>query len=190
MSYIDKQTNIYQRIYRFFRRNVEPDRIATTLDLPLKTVQNVLERFYQSQIKDEADAISSASEEPFLDVYVIPKVRYLVADISGWLTAEHEKKIRTELDNLAKSQWKVIALMMRDVIALDEFVTELLLAFYNQLIDRGRYTAILDPSPAIEAYIVEHKLEEQIPIFGTEKTFEDEAFSRHKASTRKSIRPH
>jgi anti-anti-sigma regulatory factor len=188
MKSVENQMHIYQRIYRFSRRNIKPDKIAMTLDLPIKTVQKVLERFHRSQVHDEHQEEEIKREESFLDVYIVPKVRYLVADISGWLTAVHEKKLRLELDSLSKSQWKVIALQMRDVIALDDSVTELIVAFYNQLLDRGRFTAILDPSPAIESYIIQHNLEQQIPVFGTEKTFEEEAFSRRRIARQHAVR--
>jgi hypothetical protein len=176
--------HIYHRIYRFARRNVDADRIALTLDLPLKTVQRVLDRFAQSEegLGPEIEQEAEKEPETFLDIYIIPKVRYIVADISGWITGPNIEKIQSEFDKLSKSQWKVIALLMRDVMNMDEKGLEAVLTFRDNLAARSRYCAILDPSRSIEAFIDEHQLDERIPIFGTEKTFEDEAFSTRRAS--------
>lgn len=178
--------HIYHRIYRFAHRNVEPNRIALTLDLPLKTVQRVLEKFAQThgQPLESLHGGESGRKaiETFLDVYVIPKVRYVVADFSGWVTSAHKEKLKSELDNLAASQWKVFALLMRDVLAMDETGIECIMSFHETAGKRGRYSAILDPSEAIESFISECQLEERIPIFGTEKTFEEEAFSSRRGA--------
>ena len=178
--------HIYHRIYRFAQRNVEADRIALTLDLPLKTVQRVLDKFAQAKELGELDASAigieaeESEKQTFLDVYIVSKVRYVVADISGWATEEHCEKLGEELEKLKSSQWKVSVLLMKDTIEIDEKGMEIIIAFYNNLKSRGRYTAILDPSPRIEPFISAHQIEEKIPIFGTEKTFEDEAFSHRR----------
>ncbi len=183
--------HIYHRIYRFSRRNVEPDRIALTLDLPLKTVQRVLERFAHAQkhggLEHLVGDLASAEKEPqtFLDIYVAPKVRYVVADISGWAVAEHALYLKERLHEIGRSQWKVIALLMRDVISLDDAAAEVIVSFHDELVARGRYTAILDPSRQTEEYISEHQIEEKVPVFGTEKTFEDEAFSTRRHDKRR-----
>ncbi|MBD3390604.1 MAG: hypothetical protein GF418_01170 [Chitinivibrionales bacterium] len=179
--------HMYHRIYRFAQRNVEPDRIALTLDLPLRTVQRVLDRFAQAQERGEeihqgGNGGDQGQPETFLDVYVVPKVRYVVADMSGWITAEHRERLREQLNEVSKSSFKVVALLMRDALAMDEEGAEELVSFHDGMRRRGRYAAILDPSRHIESFIGTYGLEEKIPVFGTEKTFEDEAFSTRRAA--------
>jgi|GEM_PF-817573 len=178
---LDLPIHMYHRIYRLAHRDVPPDRIALTLDLPLKTVQRILEKFAQPQgnISESLHAGEDGRKaaETFLDIYIIPKVRYIVADFSGWVTTDHAGKLKSELEGLAASQWKVIALLMRDVLGADATGMEAIISFHESTAARGRYCAILDPSAAIESIISENRLEERIPIFGTEKTFEDAAFS-------------
>jgi anti-anti-sigma regulatory factor len=93
------------------------------------------------------------------------------------VTQEHRQKFQEELEKLIKSQWKVVALLMRDVLAMDETGVEDIQSLNEKLNSRGRFAAILDPSPSIEPLISEHKLEEKISIYGTEKAFEQEVFS-------------
>jgi hypothetical protein len=181
----DLPMHMYHRIYRFARRGVDVDRIAATLHLPIRTVQRVLERFAHAKSHADVENLGVFAEAErsvdidtgtFLDIYIVPKVRYVVADLSGSIIADHCDKLNAELDNLAKSQWKVIALLMRDVLAIDVPGSEAILTFHNGLAERGRYVAILDPSPRLETFIAKHELDTKIPVFGTEKTFEDEAF--------------
>jgi anti-anti-sigma regulatory factor len=69
---------------------------------------------------------------------------------------------------------------MSNVKAIDETGFSTMLTFYEQFTAKGRYSAILDPSPETESFIKENELESKIPVFGTEKAFEENALKTKK----------
>jgi hypothetical protein len=52
-----------------------------------------------------------------------------------------------------------------------------------------RFVAILDPPARIEKQLIEFKIEGKVPIFGTERTFEEHAFPRKAAMAPHSRNP-
>ena len=69
-----------------------------------------------------------------------------------------------------------LALRMADVRAVDAMAIDALLSLNNEFKKNRRYMAILDPSPGLEPVFKQHDLDEKIPIFGTERAFEESAF--------------
>ena len=85
-----------------------------------------------------------------------------------------------EFDKMIKSNSKAVALLMNNVKVIDESGLETIVLFHRTYISKGRYTAILDPAPPIEEFLIRKEIEQKIDIFGTEKAFEDKAFKTMK----------
>jgi ABC-type transporter Mla MlaB component len=189
MSQIPQE--IYHRIYWYAKRNVDSRLIAHALNLPLKTVEHLLEKM------SSADHIQPPPEEPsnkenthqkqphsqprpsdFLDVFTFVKTRYTVIDISGMATSANIDKLHAELKKLLASDWKAVALRMTDVKEIDEEGFNAICTFYEAYSKMRRYTAILDPSPKVDSLLALHKLDKKIPVFGTESAFEEKAFGK------------
>ncbi|MFW5775486.1 MAG: STAS domain-containing protein [Chitinivibrionales bacterium] len=181
---------IYHRVYRLAVKNVDPQRIAATLNVSLKTVQNVIYRIKSAKQNLKNDNPTSLSESKgtgtYLDLYVLPKTRYVVLDLNGWVTREHCARLAEEITTIKESDWKTVAILMADVKDIDQAAIDLILDFHREYENKGRFVAILDPSQDIEPFIAETGLEEKIPVYGTEKTFEDKAFaSRNQSITQR-----
>ena len=181
----------YHRIYRLGLKNIEPERIAETLKLPTRAVVNVLEKMFGQKHRPPESPEDNATEQveesttSYLDIFVLPKIRYVRMDFFGSITKETIPQLQTELDKISESQFKAVAFRMKDVIALDEEGLNVILDFNKMFVHRGRYAAILDPSLKIEPFITEKQVELTMPVFGTEKTFEDTAFAISRQQIRK-----
>jgi anti-anti-sigma regulatory factor len=186
--------DMYHRVYRLMNRDTDPRLIAAALDLPLRTVLNVIARLRKNQLVDPVFQRKPAEEKnktgsgSFLDVYFLTKTRYTVLQLVGYCIREQAPALETELEKALASTWKTIAIRMTDVTAIDEWTAQRLLEFCVTLKAHERFVAILDPSPAIEQVIVQAGIEEKVPIFGTEHAFEEEAFSRRASTTQEHTR--
>ena len=182
-SQLPKDT--YHRLYWYAQRNVDPHRIAAALNLPLKTVSHLISRLKTEAIAQPAatqKATARSQEKPseetiFLDVFVFSKTRYTVIDINGFVCKETLAKFKEEFKKIAGTGWMPLALRMADVQAVDTVAIDALLSLHNEFKKNRRYMAILDPSPGLEPVFKQHDLDEKIPIFGTERAFEESAFS-------------
>jgi len=182
---------MYHRVYRLIKRNVNPHTIAATLNLPLRTILGVINRV------ERGDPIDSSSEnqnhsgqenenQEFLDIYFYPKTRYAILDLVGVLSNTSIDKLRAELEKAQVSSWKAVAIRMSDVTAISETAAKVLLESKERFTMLGRYLGILDPAAKIEPSLVEFGIEPAVPVFGTESAFEDAAFTkRGKAFTRR-----
>jgi hypothetical protein len=166
--------DIYHRIYRLYKKNIEPNVIATTVNLPLKTVHNIVGRFAHTY---HPSAVKNSEAASFLDILVMARGRYAVIELTGCLTAEQQEILEVEFNKAVVLPYKAFALRMTDVMALDKKGTETVLAFAEKCRDKGIYVAILDPALAIEPVICEHELDAKVPVFGTETVFEKNAFA-------------
>jgi anti-anti-sigma regulatory factor len=172
---------MYHRIYRMVKRNIEPKLIAATLNLPLKTINSIILRITQknnSDITDSAAVSQAQSVSDFLDVYLYTKTRYAVIQLVGVLHKQNLYLLEKEIEKSFTAPWKAIALRLTDVLLIDSDSCNFILSCYQKFQDLGRYMAILDPSPQIEATLTEFKIEDTVPIFGTERAFEDAAFPK------------
>jgi len=184
----DISEEMYHRVYRLVKRNVNPHTIAATLNLPLRTILGVINRVERPDLSDgstsavETPRESQSETQEFLDIYFYPKTRYAILDLVGVLTDSCTEKLLVELDKVLASSWKAVAIRMSDVSALSISIGTLLIEYKEKFNVLSRFLAILDPSPAIEGTLIECKIEQIIPVFGTESAFEDAAFSK-KAKT-------
>ena len=183
----DVSIDMYHRIYRLAVRKVPADQIAITLDLPINTVRSIIEQFFShNKTTPNEKAVSaskkdtSPSRQSYLDIYVLQRLRISVVDINGMVTENHKDVIESELNKILNSDLRLVALLMANVKAIDETGFSSLLTFHEQFTAKGRYSAILDPSRATEAFIEKNELESKIPVFGTEKTFEENALKTKK----------
>ncbi len=177
---------IYHRIYRLIKQRHSAHTIAATLHLPLRTVLGVINRLERS----EATAISHSAENAknddsdgatdtnYLDIYFYPKTRYAILDLVGVLSEENTTQLKTEIQKALDSSWKAVAIRMSHVQLLSETAAQIILASKDDFAALGRFMGILDPAPAIEATLTTTHLEDSIPIFGTERAFEDAAFAK------------
>lgn len=182
----EESEEIYHRIYRLYKRRITPHTIAATLNLPIRTVLGVIGRLEKKSNAPppdlqkngaENDAIQSKDEE-FLDIYFYPKTRYAILDLVGALSDTYNELLENEIQKVLESQFKAVAMRMSDVSFLSQSAAKILLAGKSRFAALERYLALLDPSPAIESDLVKYEIENAIPIFGTERAFEDAAYSK------------
>ena len=164
---------IYHRIYRLLAKGMPSEQVAMTLGISAKTVRNVSERFSDAKINKEAEVFE---REHYLDIYTINRSKFVVLDLNGAIRPESNEKLRGRLGEFLNSDCKALALLMKDVydITVEGFAPIIL--FNIGFVNKGRYCAILNPCPIVESYITKHEIEKKIPVFGTEKAFEDAAF--------------
>lgn len=179
---------MYHRIYRMIKRNIEPKIIAATLNLPLKTINSIVLRIKQkdnSGITNSEFVSNEHSVSDFLDVYLYTKTRYAVIQLVGVLHKRNLYLLEKEIEKAYTAPWKATALQLTDVQLIDSDSCNFILSSFTKFQGLGRFLAILDPSPQIEATLCEFKIEDTVPIFGTERAFEDAAFSK-KSTFRKT----
>jgi anti-anti-sigma regulatory factor len=186
----DLSLEMYHRIYRLANRKVDAQRIAATLNLSHKTVQNVLHRLVAAEKKQDSpqrapEVHKPADEASFLDIYVYQKTRYTVVDLSGFVIESHCARLQSELAKLIESGVKTAAIMITDVQEIDQQGLQCIIEFHKSMKKRGRFVALLDPPRRLEPFIAEHEVEERVPIFGTEQSFEDKAFAVKRDSLNK-----
>lgn len=172
---------MYHRIYRMIKRNIEPKLIAATLNIPLKTINNIIIRIKQRNVAVPSDSAPGSPEQSigdFLDAYLYTKTRYAVIQIVGVLHRKNLYLLEKEVEKSLAAPWKAIALRLTDVHLIDADSCRYIQESHKKFQDLGRYMAILDPSPQIEATLNEFNIEDTVPIFGTERAFEDSAFSK------------
>ncbi|MBD3316162.1 MAG: STAS domain-containing protein, partial [Chitinivibrionales bacterium] len=97
--------------------------------------------------------------------------------LNGDLVEESAQRLKKELTGLLKAPWKSIALLMKSIRQMDESALKVILDFHDEYLRLGRYSAILDPSPQVDEFLLEHKDASRLDVFGTEKTFEERAFA-------------
>lgn len=173
---------LYHRIYRLLRKGADCMRIAAAVELPLKTVQNIVARFKDSSsidINAEAAAGPHAQKVDSVpcEAIVFSKGRYALVDLTGQLVNNRLSSVLAEFGKLLNSEFKAFALRMKNVTAIDAEGFKAFLSFYEQCSAKQLYVAILDPSEIFESVLKEHQGELTIPIFGTESTFEKNAFA-------------
>lgn len=182
---------MYKRIYRLVKRQVDSRVIANTLNIPVRTVEGIVSRLGKSAAgefsneNDPVGVLAGDQDGGFLDIYMYPKTRYAVIEIVGTLTAQYLAAFIEELEKAYNSSLKAFAIRMADITRLDEQAAKTIILYFEKFQSYGRYLAILDPSPDLEALLVQYKIDQTIPIFGTERAFEDTAFSRSSATIKR-----
>jgi anti-anti-sigma regulatory factor len=178
---------MYKRIYRLVKRQIDPRVIANTLNIPVRTVEGIITRLEKSSVgefSNETGTLNIAAENQdggFLDIYMYTKTRYAVMEIVGTLTSQYLVAFTAELEKAYNSSLKAFAIRMVDITQIDEQAAKTILEYFEKFQSYGRYLAILDPSPNLESLLIQYKIDQTIPIFGTERAFEDAAFSRSSA---------
>lgn len=183
---------MYTRIYRLYKRNISTQVIASTLNIPLRTVQSVISRFESSGTANQADMTAnddstSENNSTFLDVYNYPKTRYVIIEFVGVLTDNYAETVSKELQKALSSNWKAIGLKMNNVRSMDKSIADIFLLYNQKCSAVAKFFAILDPSPQIEPQLKQFNIENVIPVFGTERAFEDNAFSKRMSNFSKRI---
>jgi len=180
----EESEEIYHRIYRLYKRRIAPHTIAATLNLPLRTVLGVINRLEKRSDSQDlqktgaGDDAAQSGDIEFLDIYFYPKTRYAILDMVGTLTDTYKELLENEIQKALESPFKAVAMRMSDVSSLSESAAGILLAGKSRFAALERYLALLDPSPAIEPDLVKYEIENAIPVFGTERAFEDAAYSK------------
>jgi anti-anti-sigma regulatory factor len=184
-SHVPKE--LYHRIYWYAKQGVDAARIAHALKLPLKTVEMMLEKLADKSYEHSVDETETktivkpetaepVADEDFLDVFIFVKTRFVIVDISGMVEKQHLEKLVLELEKIRKMEIKAAALRMAEVQRIDEHGAKAIITFHQDFLRAGRYTAILDPSPQVDAFLAQTELDKKIAVFGTETAFEGKAF--------------
>lgn len=172
---------MYHRIYRMIKRKIDPQYIAATLNLPLKMINNIVFRIKQGESSDPSALIQQQQDHSvvdFLDVYIYTKTRYAIIQLVGALCKQHIYLLENEIDKTIAASWKAVAMRLTDVHMIDSDSCEFILSSFKKFQTLGRYLALLDPSPEIEPVLSAQNMEDTISIFGTERAFEEAAFSK------------
>ncbi len=182
-------SEMYHRIYSFAKKNINAHMIAHTLKIPVKTVENILKKMLDSGqfphkkniekelIEPSDDKISNPGvADNFLDIFLFPKTRFSLIDISGMATKKNLAKLSADLRKFYSLESKAIAIRLAEVTEIDEDGFAAIIGFHNDLKAVGRISAILDPSPVVDEFILSNGHEKKIPVFGTESAFETHAF--------------
>jgi anti-anti-sigma factor len=171
---------MYRRLYRLIKRQIDPRRIAATLNIPIRTVINIMNRLENSPDPEIADDTthSTGHQTDFIDFYYYQKTRYSVLQLVGTLTERNTELLANELQRISASPSKALAIRLTDVTSIDETGCRVLLSFFHDFKSHGKFLALLDPSQELEPILAKYNLEESIPVFGTERAFEDAAFTR------------
>lgn len=181
--------NIYHRVYQLVKRNIDLRIIAATLNLPLRSVLNVIARIEKNGLNGGKGSGTLKNDkappqkQAFLDSYFVPRNRYAVLQLVGFVVKEMKEKIEAEFLIVKLSTWKIIAIQLTEVTAIDETGARLLLDFCTELKSRDRYIALLDPSMELEATLLQYQFESTVPIFGTKWAFEENAFNNKNSPT-------
>ncbi len=185
---------MYTRIYRLHKRNINSQIIASTLNIPLRTVQSVISRFESTtatnQIEPANQSIYDSTSEnstTFLDIYTYTKTRFAIIEFVGVLTDNYADNVTNEIQKTLSSNWKAIGLKLNQVRSIDKSIADIFLSFHQKCSAASKFFALLDPSPEIEPQIKQFNIENIIPIFGTERAFEDNAFSKRMSNLSKRI---
>lgn len=177
----DISIDIYHRIYRMAAKRIPSDQIAFTLDLPINVIKNIVDRFFQPSIEtpnnDEKKVPKEykSEKQSYLDIYILQRLRFSIIDLNGMVTEDHITHLQEELNKILKSNLKMIAIRMANVKTINEAGLSTILSFFREFLNKGRYAAILDPSKEIETLLIEKEVEKEMPVFGTEKAFEENA---------------
>ncbi|HLV30769.1 MAG TPA: STAS domain-containing protein [Chitinispirillaceae bacterium] len=174
---------MYHRFYRLHKRNIPPEAIANTLNLPLRTVQQLINRMNMTHSKTQKKVTTvqnpvKSENADYLDIYFYTKTRYSIIQLVGVLTEKYSENLDKELQKSLTSSWKAIALEMSNVSLIDETCSNLIISYYQNFLEKDKFLAILDPSPAVDSQLIELKLEGNVPVFGTELAFEENAFRK------------
>lgn len=169
----DISMEMYHRIYRLAIKGSSVDQIAATLSISGKTVRSVIDRLNHAQV---ARSAQENVPETYLDIYIANKAKYMVLEIMGMIVPEQNDVLRVKLAEMLNSDFKTLAIMTREVKAVNAEGFATILSFYMGFVNKGRYCAILDPSPCMERFIEENGIEKKMLVFGTEKAFEAAAF--------------
>jgi anti-anti-sigma regulatory factor len=133
------------------------------------------------------DVASSENNSKFLDIYTFPKTRYAIIEFVGVLSDSYSETVSRELQKVLSSNWKAIGLKMNNVRSIDKSIADIILAYHQKCTTVAKFFAILDPSPEIEQQFKQFNIENVVPIFGTERAFEDNAFSKKTSNITKRI---
>lgn len=174
---------MYHRFYRLHKRNIPPEAIANTLNLPLRTVKQLINRMNMTHSKTPKKVTTvqnpvKSENADYLDIYFYTKTRYSIIQLVGVLTEKYSENLDKELQKSLTSSWKAIALEMSNVSLIDETCSDLIISYYQNFLEKDKFLAILDPSPAVDSQLMELKLEGNVPVFGTELAFEENAFRK------------
>lgn len=181
--------NIYHRVYQLVKRNVDLRIIAATLNLPLRSVLNVIARIEKNGLGDEKknstpnDEKTLLQKPAFLDSYFVPRNRYAILQFVGFVVKEMKEKIEAEFLIVKLSTWKIVAIQLTEVTVIDETGVDLLLNFCAEIKSRDRFIALLDPSLELESTLAKYQVESKVPIFGTKWAFEENAFNSKNTPT-------
>jgi len=196
----DLSEEMYHRLYRLAKREVDPRLIAAALNIPLRTVHTVLERMKQpkgddtvkntTELPHHSHKQKAEDETGFLDIYFYPKIRYAILQLVGVVSQQTCDMLGKEFKRIFSSSWKAVALRLTDVTKLDKNGSILITQFYLDMEKHGRYIALLDPAPEIDPALREYGIEDTVPVFGTERAFEEKAFAhRNTSGTAWKVRP-
>ena len=121
----DLSEEMYHRLYRLIKRKIDPRSIAATLNIPLRTVLNVISRIdnisaVETEPSGSTETDASQAESDFLDIYVYQRTRYVIVRLVGSLVESRSDSLNKELGKILETSFKAVALKITDVRQIDE----------------------------------------------------------------------
>jgi anti-anti-sigma regulatory factor len=172
----DQQYVLYRRIYRMRKKKFKPAEIATVLDLPIGTVQKILNQLDENGVSPGLETEKATQVKTESNAYVIPVLRkeYHILDLGGVFTFQFLKTLRAEFEEVLKSKdsWPV-AIKMNDAVSVDSSIVGLIMNFAKEMKSIGRTVVFLDPSKPVDNLFKQLNLYEKIPVYGTELVLQE-----------------
>lgn len=176
MKQLDDNLLLYRRVYRLHKRNFKPVEIATILELPVSTVNQVVNHLLnrdKNRIDTPESIAASSMGSDIVEIITMQRKGYLVVDIGGNLVLQKLKPLRDEFTRLLEQDDNpVVALRLYDVTLIDSSAIGLMVNFSKKMEKNNRKVMFLDPSESVESIIRELNINTVIPIMGTELALE------------------
>ncbi|ERP30714.1 STAS domain-containing protein [Chitinivibrio alkaliphilus] len=169
--------NIYHRIYKLHQKNISPQQIAATTNMPLKSVKSIIRKLSldptEKDPKKEKRAETEEELTPYLDSHITRQHTHVTIDFSGFFTKEFIPQLLKTIDQLTKrSGTPQIVLKVTDIYEADAETLTALKRIAKGLRKSGRNIILFSPSDRIEKQIEAAHVEDTITIIGTKAAFD------------------
>jgi len=181
--------NIYSKIYRLYRKDVDAQKISLMTNIPLKMIKSIIYKFEHG---DEMGGDEShKTVAPFLDIASSKFHKHVILDLSGMLVEQFIGNVKDALDEAERLTGFLVAIKLESVLEVDKAAMDFIIDFKENINQStGRVVVLLSPSEEVENYIEENNVEERIKIFGTQSSFEDYVFRNVMGLATKGNRHH
>jgi len=179
--------NIYSKIYRLYKKDVDPQKISLMTNIPLKMIKSIIYKFEHEGEIDYDESHKTVA--PFLDISSSKLHKHVILDLSGMLVEKFIEKIKEALEEAERLTGFLVAIKLESVLEVDKAAMDFVIKFKEDIAEStGRVVVLLSPNEEVENYIQTNKIDDKIKIFGTQSSFEDYVFRNIMGLTTKGNR--